>query len=89
MRESFLHEKFRLRRRAIGADAVFDGNDAGNILAERRVNNPLLCGDVTVDNGEVFFYDTARLPDFTELAGGGGIFGEQHDAAGFAVQAVD
>ena len=83
------HEIFRLRGRAVGAHAVFDGDEAGFVFAKRRVNGPLLRRDVAVDDGEVFLGDGARLPDFAEFAGGGGILGDDDEAGGFAVEAVN
>ena len=82
-------EKFRLRRRAIGADAIFDGDDAAFIPAERRVNRPLLYRDMAVNNGQIFFLNGAAFDDFSELAGGFRIFCNQDNAAGFAVEPVD
>jgi hypothetical protein len=75
--------------RAVGTDAVLDGNDAALVLAERRVNQSVVVADVAVDDGEVFLLDGAGFPDFAEFAGGFGIFGDDDDAAGFAVEAVD
>ena len=75
--------------RAIGTHAVLDGNNAALVLAERRVNQAVVVAHVAVDNGEVFFLDGAGFPDFAEFAGGLGIFGDEDDAAGFAVEAVD
>ncbi len=81
--------EFGLGGRAVGADAVFDGDDAALVFAERRVNQAVVVADVAVDDGEVFFLDGAGFPDFAEFAGGFGIFGDDNDAAGFAVEAVD
>jgi len=80
---------FGLGGRAIGADAVLDGDAAALILAERRVNQAMVVAHMAVNNGEVFFLDGAGLPDFAEFTGGFGIFGDENDAAGFAVEAVD
>ena len=44
---------------------------------------------MAVNDGEIFFDDGAGLPNFAKFAGGVGIFGEQDDAAGFAVEPVD
>jgi hypothetical protein len=84
-----LDEKIRLRGRAIGADAILDGDAAVFVPAERGVNGPLLRRHVAVDNGEVFLRDRAALEHFSQLAGGPGIFRDQNHAAGFAVKAVD
>ena len=43
---------------------------------------------MAVDDGEIFLLDGAVLQDFSQLAGGGGIFGDDDDAAGFAVEPV-
>ena len=75
--------------RAVGADTVLDGDAAALVLAERRVNQSVIVANMAVDDGEVFFLDGAGFPDFAEFAGGHGIFGDDDDAAGFAVEAVD
>ena len=74
---------------AIRADAIFDGDLALLILAERRVNQAVVVADVAVDDGEVFLLDGTGFPDFAEFTGEFGIFGDNDDAAGFAVEAVD
>ena len=88
-RKSSLDPIFGLGGRAVGADAVLDGDAAAFVLAERRVNQPVVVADVAVDDGEVFLLDGAGFPDFAQLAGGFGIFGDDDNAAGFAVEAVD
>ncbi len=85
MIKSFFDPEFGLRRCAIGADAVFDGDAATFILAERRVNDPLLRSNMAVDDGEIFLGDGAGFPDFAEFASGDGIFRQQNNAAGFAI----
>jgi len=87
--KSPLDPKFRPRRRAIGADAIFDGDDAAIIPAERRVNDPLLRRGVAVNNGQIFFLNGAAFEDFSELAGCFRIFCNQDNAAGFTVEPVD
>lgn len=59
------------------------------VLAQRRVNRPLLRRDVTVDDGEVFFFNSAIFPDFAQLTSRLGIFCHDDHAAGLAVKAVD
>jgi hypothetical protein len=78
-----------LRRRAIGAHAIFHGDEAGFIPAERRVNQAVLFAHPAVDDGEIFFFHGAAFEDFSEFAGDSGIFCEEDHAAGFAVEAVD
>ena len=87
--ESAFDPEFGLGRRAVGTHAVFDGDDAALVFAERRVNQAVVVADVAVDDGEVFFLDGTGFPDFSQLAGDFGIFGDEDDAAGFAVEAVD
>ena len=75
--------------RAIGTHAVLDGNNAALVLAERRVNQAVVVAHVAVDDGEVFLLNGTGFPDFSKLAGDFGVFGDDDDAAGFAVEAVD
>jgi hypothetical protein len=89
MIKTTLDPKFRLGRRAVGTDAVLDGDPALFIPAEGRVNQAVVIGDMAVDDGKVFLPDDAGFPDASELAGDGGIFCDNDDAAGFAVEAVD
>ena len=42
-----------------------------------------------MDDGDVFLLNDAIFPQLAQLPGGGGIFGDDGHAAGFAVQAVD
>ena len=87
--KSPLHPKFGLRWGAVGTHAVFDGDLALLIPAERRINQAVVVADATMDDGEIFLLNGAGFPDFAEFAGGRGIFGDDDDAAGFAVEAVD
>ena len=87
--KSFLNEIFGLRGGAVGADAVFDGDDAGLVPAERGVNGPRLRRHMAVDDGEVFFPHGAGFPDFGQLARGNRIFGDEDEAGGFAVETMD
>jgi hypothetical protein len=75
--------------RAVGADAILDGDAAALVPAERRVNQAMVVAHVAMNDGKVFLLDGAGFPDFSQLAGGFGIFGDEDDAAGFAVEAVD
>ena len=75
--------------RAIGTHAVLDGNNAALVLAERHVNQAVAVAHVAVNDGEVFLLDGTGFPDFSKLAGDFGIFGDDDDAAGFPVEAVD
>lgn len=44
---------------------------------------------MAVDDGEVFFVDLAALHGEGETAGGLGILGDEDEATGFAIEAVD
>jgi len=87
--EAALDPEFGLGGRAVGADAILDGDAAALVPAERRVNQAVAVAHVAVNDGKVFLLDGAGFPDFAQLAGGFGIFGDEDDAAGFAVEAVD
>ena len=80
---------FGLGGRAAGTDAVFDGDMAVFVLAERGINQAVVVADVAVDDGEIFLLDGAGFPDFAEFAGGFGIFSDEDNAAGFPVEAID
>ena len=77
-----LDPKFGLGGRAVGTDAVFDGDLALLILAERRVNQAVVVVDVAVDDGEIFLLDGAGFPDFAEFTGNFRILGNDNNAAG-------
>ncbi len=59
------------------------------IPAERCINQAVIVTDVAMNDGKVFLLHGAGLENFTQFAGGPGIFGDEDDAAGFAVEAVD
>src|SRR5665213_2924363 len=75
-RKSALNKKFRLRGGAVGPDAIFYGDKAALIFAERRVNHPVLCRHVTVNDGAIFFLNGAALENFSQFARDFGIFGD-------------
>jgi hypothetical protein len=87
--EAFQHGIVCSRLSAVGTDAVFYGDDAFFVFAERQINCAGIVADVAVDYGQIFFYDGAGFPEFAELAGGGGVFCDDGDAAGFAIESVD
>ena len=89
IRKAFLDDVFSLRGCAIGTDAVFDGHFAGFIAAKRGVNDALRRGDVTVNDGEIFFGHGAGFQELAEFAGGNRISRQQNYAGGFAVKPVD
>ncbi len=87
--KSLLDKKLRLRRHSVRTDTIFDGDRTSVILAEWRINKPVVLEKMAVDNGQVFFSNGAAFENSSKFAGGPGVFGNQYDAAGFAVQAVD
>ena len=89
MIETLFHPIPGLGGRAIGADAILDGNPALLIPAERRIHQAVVGAHVAVNDGEVFLLDGAGFEKLAKFAGGLGIFGDENDAAGFAVEAVD
>jgi hypothetical protein len=82
-------EEFSLGGRTIGADAIFDGDNTAFVFAKGHINEAVIFGNVAVDDGEIFFLDEAIFEGFSEFAGGSGIFRDQNNAAGFAVEAID
>ena len=44
---------------------------------------------MAVDNGQIFLLDGATLQNFSQFTGGFGIFCDDDNAAGFAVEPVD
>lgn len=73
---------------AVGSDAIFDHDPAFSIFTKGAVQNGVIGGGPAVDDGEVFFFDGAGFPTAAEFAGGGGVFGDDDHAAGFAVETV-
>jgi len=84
-----LDPELGLGGRAVGANAVLDGDAAALIPAERGFNQAVAVAHVPADDGQVFLLDGAAFKDFPEFTGGLGIFGDEDDAAGFAVEAVN
>ena len=74
---------------AVRADAILDCDDAALVLAERGVDKSVIVAHMAMDNGKVFLLDGPGFPDFSQLAGQRGIFGNDDNAAGLAVEAVD
>ena len=87
--KSSLNPKLRLRRRAVGAHAILDGDAAGLIFAQWCVNDPLLRHDMAVGDGEVFFFNGPVFKKFPQFASDDGIFCDDDDPAGFPVEPVD
>jgi hypothetical protein len=77
-----------LRNHAIGTNAIFDGDDALFVLAERRVNDSLLCRNVAVDDGEIFFFHGAAFENFPKLARDGRIFCDENYTTGFTIKTI-
>ena len=87
--EPFFHEKFRLRGGPIRANAVFDGHNAGLVFAKGRINGSQIRHHMTMDNGQIFLLDGAGLPDFAQFTGGFGIFSNEDEAGGLAIEPVN
>ncbi len=81
--------EFSLCSGTVSAHAVFDGDNAVFVLAQRRVNEAVILAHVAVDDGEVFFFNRAAFQNFSEFARDDGIFRHDDHAAGFAVETVD
>jgi hypothetical protein len=77
---------------AVGMGDLFDpdggGGDVG-FAAEGLIDREGVGGWGTVDEGEVFFVDLAPLHGEREATGCFGVFGDEHEAGGFAVEAID
>lgn len=89
MIESCFHPEFCLGDGAVGADAIFYGDNAVFILTQRRINRPLLRHDLTVNDGEIFFFKRAAFQNFSQFARDQRIFCHDDHAAGFTVETVD
>jgi hypothetical protein len=87
--ESLFDKEFGLGGRAVGTDAIFDGDNAALILAQGRINDAMVFTHMAVDDGEIFFLEKAVFKGFSEFTGGRGIFGNENNATGFAIEAVD
>jgi hypothetical protein len=75
-----------------GVDALFQVNagDLVDALAEEGgVDGEVVRGGPAPDEGEVLFLDAGALHEHAEVAGGGLGFGDEGEAAGFAIEAVD
>jgi hypothetical protein len=76
-------------RGAIGSDGGLDGDGAGRMGTEGGVDGAGVGGDGAMDEGPIFLEDLAVFPGAAGGAGGCGIFGDEDQAAGFAVESVD
>lgn len=81
--------EFRHGARPIAANAIFDGDLAGFILAQRQIDGPGIALHRPVDDGQIDFLDRAVFPYFAQLAGGNRVFGSKNDATCFTVDAID
>src|SRR5579871_6372585 len=59
------------------------------IAADREVDGGVVLGDVAVDESDVGLFDVALGEHVAKLAVGGVVFGDEDDAAGLLVEAVD
>lgn len=76
-------------RLSVGPDTVLDGDDAGFVTAQRSHDFPRIIRRMAMDPGLVVLLHPALLEEPAESSGGASRFGNQDDAAGFAVQPVD
>lgn len=83
------HPKFCLGGGTIGAHAVFHGDDAAFVLAERRINNAAILTHVAVNDGEIFFLNGTAFHNFSQFTRDDGIFCHDDHAAGFAIKTID
>lgn len=85
--ENFLRRSEKSAEFLLGREFSFLANGTGGVGGERALGvEP--GGEVAFDESQVFFVDGAGLEGCLERGGGGGIVGEQEQAAGFAVEAV-
>jgi len=87
--KSLFDPKFGLRRRAVRADAIFDGDHAGFILAQWRINHPLLRRDMAVNDGKIFLLHRTSFPDFSQFTRRLLTFGDDHQAGRFTIKTID
>ena len=83
------HPEFRQGGGPIAANAMFHGDLAGFIFAQRQIYAAGIAPHRAVDNGQIFFFDRAAFPKFAQLPRGGRVFCSKNHAAGFAVEPVD
>ena len=78
--------------RPIGMRALFEvdfGRESGDLTEQRPVGLEGVGFGPSPDHGEVLFKDRAGLHQDMELASGIVMFGDERQAAGFAVESVD
>lgn len=80
---------FRAGSLAVLANTIFNRHGASDIPAQRGVDDKLIRSHMAVDDGGIFFFHLPVFPDSSEFTGGRGVFGDEHQAAGFAIQAID
>ena len=76
-------------RESVFDDVVFDGDVAVEIAAERGGNFSGGFSGMVVDDRKVGFLDGFGFPCAADGAGGGVFFGEEDEAGGFAIEAID
>src|SRR5438128_11448538 len=73
---------------AVGANAIFDGDPAEIVFAERRINYSMLIANMAMDEREIFLLDAPSLEEFAEFAGRRGIFCDDDYAVRFPVETI-
>src|SRR5882724_5624021 len=81
-REPVFDRKISPRRRALGANAVLDGDYAFVVAPQWSINGPALGGDVSMHNGPIFLLNLSAFPNAPQFERGGFRFGDEHKAAG-------
>ena len=80
---------FGLGGRAVVTHAILDCHAAALVPAKRHVNQAVVVADEAVNDGKIFLLDDAGFPEFAEFTGNFRILGNDNNAAGFAVKAID
>ncbi len=83
------HPELRQGAGAIAANAMFHGDLAAFVLAQRQIDASRILPHRAVDNGQIYLFDGAAFPKFAQLPGGQRAFGSKNHAARFAVEPVD
>ncbi len=60
-----------------------------DVLPKWRINDPLLSHHVAMNHRQIFLRHCPGFPDFTQFTGSDGVFGDQYNAGGLTIQAID
>ena len=81
-------EDLRRCRQAVGSDTIFDGDAAVRVGAERRLDEARAI-EFTVNDREVLLVDRTSFPEFAQAHPSLELFGDDNDAACFAIETID